>query len=326
MGIKRGVSLYSFQEEYFLEKLTLEQCIATAASLGAAGIESIAEQMMPGFPNLPDAFYGQWHEWMEQYGTTATAHDMFLDTKRYKWRELTYDEMVESVRRDIDHAARLGCNVIRMIIITPPAIVEACAPYARDLGLKLAVEVHSPHDLDSDWIQQHLEVAERVGADAVGIIPDFGIFTRRFPRVVTERAVRDGAHRELAQLVAETYDSKGDVAGLVEEVRRRGGNEVDANLAGWAVRFIDSDPKRMLDYMPYIHHIHAKFWEMTDDGVEYSIPYDEAVGVLQEGGYEGYLSSEYEGNRHIQDAFEVDSVEQVRRQHQMFVRLLGERS
>ena len=38
----------------------------------------------------------------------------------------------------------------------------------------------------------------------------------------------------------------------------------------------------------------------------------------------GYLSSEYEGNRHIQDVYEVDSVEQVRRQQEMFKKLLGE--
>jgi sugar phosphate isomerase/epimerase len=75
--------------------------------------------------------------------------------------------------------------------------------------------------------------------------------------------------------------------------------------------------------MPYIHHIQAKFYEMTDEGVEYSIPYDKIIPVLIEGGYSGYLSSEYEGNRHIQDAFPVDSLEQVRRQHSMFQRLLG---
>ena len=67
-GIKRGVSLYSFQEEYFLRKMTLEDCIATCARFGANGIESIAEQMMPGFPNLSDAFYDQWHGWMAKYG------------------------------------------------------------------------------------------------------------------------------------------------------------------------------------------------------------------------------------------------------------------
>ena len=43
--IKRGVSLYSFQEEYFLRKLTLEDCIAKAASFGAYGIEIIGEQI-----------------------------------------------------------------------------------------------------------------------------------------------------------------------------------------------------------------------------------------------------------------------------------------
>jgi hypothetical protein len=48
------------------------------------------------------------------------------------------------------------------------------------------------------------------------------------------------------------------------------------------------------------------------------------VPVLVDGGFDGYLSSEYEGNRHIQDAYPVDSVEQVRRQHAMFARLLGE--
>ena len=76
--------------------------------------------------------------------------------------------------------------------------------------------------------------------------------------------------------------------------------------------------------MPRIFHIHAKFYEMLPEYTEYSIPYEDIVPVLIEGGFQGYLSSEYEGNRHIQDAFEVDSVEQVRRQQEMFKRLLGE--
>ena len=34
MTIKRGVSLYSFQEEYFLRTLSLEDCIVAAAGCG----------------------------------------------------------------------------------------------------------------------------------------------------------------------------------------------------------------------------------------------------------------------------------------------------
>jgi sugar phosphate isomerase/epimerase len=84
------------------------------------------------------------------------------------------------------------------------------------------------------------------------------------------------------------------------------------------------DPRDLLPHMDYLFHIQAKFYEMVDDSHEYSIPYDEIIPVLVEGGYRGYLSSEYEGNRHIEDAFPVDSIEQVRRQHAMFADLLGE--
>jgi len=40
-------------------------------------------------------------------------------------------------------------------------------------------------------------------------------------------------------------------------------------------------------------------------------------------GWEGTLSSEYEGNRWIQDVEEVNSREQVRRQHVMFENLIA---
>ena len=36
-SIKRGVSLYSFQEEYFLRTMTVEDCIAAAGRIGAVG-------------------------------------------------------------------------------------------------------------------------------------------------------------------------------------------------------------------------------------------------------------------------------------------------
>ena len=58
---------------------------------------------------------------------------------------------------------------------------------------------------------------------------------------------------------------------------------------------------------------------MLDDCTEYCIPYNDVIDVLNKGGYDGYIASEYEGNRHIQDIYEVDSVEQVRRHQQMLV-------
>lgn len=311
--------------------MTLEDGIAASAGMGALGIETVAEQMMPGFPNLPDAFYEQWHTWMDRYGTRPTAHDMFLDTKRWPGRLLTHEEMVASVRRDIDHAAKLGCEVIRVVVNTPPEVVDACVPYAADKEVKLAFEVHPPWHFDHELIQRHLAVYERYGPQWVGFMPDMGIFTRRFPRRQAERLIRDGATERIIEHVVEVYDSSAggtgppaDLRWLRDDVERMGGNKHDLQAAAGAAWLIWTDPRRMRDFMPYIHHVHAKFFEVTDEGSEYAIPYEEVVPVLLEGGFTGSFSSEYEGQRWIDDVSEGDEVEQVRRHQQLMARLLGE--
>ncbi len=322
--IKRGVSLYSFQHEYFLRKMSLEACIAAAAKMGALGIESIAEQMMPGFPNLSEAFYAQWQGWMEQYGATPTCHDMFLDTKKYKGRLLNDDEMLESVVRDLKHANRLGCTVMRCIVNTPPEIMAKAAPYAEKYNVRMGLEIHAPFNFEHEWIQRHLETYQKVGSPFLGIIPDMGIFEKRFPRVRSERYIRRGAHPHIVQFICDAYAQHDGCKTLVEDVKKLGANELDLAMANDIQHMTYVNPRRLLEFMPISFHIHGKFYEMLEDYTEYSIPYHEVFAVLKEGGFNGYVSSEYEGNRHIEDAFDVDSVEQVRRQQVMFQRLLGE--
>ncbi len=324
--IKRGVSLYSFQDEYFLRTMSLEDCIAASSRIGALGIEIIPEQSIPGFPHLTDEFVDTWFSWMEKYGTTPVATDLFLDTKTYRDRWLTLDEQVASFHRDIDIAVRLGAKVVRAIINTPPEVMEGAAPYAEANGVRLLLEVHAPFHYGHPWILEHLEVMYAEGGVGLGLMPDMGTFVERFPRVVSDRAVRDGAKPELVDYVVELYNDHGDTHTLMDIIHYRGGGPVEMGLARQATHFIYRDPAEMLPHMDLIGHVQAKFYEMVDESTEYSIPYDRIIPVLDKGGFTGFLSSEYEGNRHIQDAFEVDSREQVRRQHAMFASLLGERT
>jgi sugar phosphate isomerase/epimerase len=261
---------------------------------------------------------------MATYAATPTATNSFVDTKRYPDRWLTLEEQVASVRRDIDIAVRLGFRIVKATINFAPELMEALAPYAEEQGVRLLLEVHAPFHYEHPWILEHLDVMDRTGSPALGFMPDMGTFVERFPRVVSERALRDGAKPELVDLIVKTYDDHGNTHELMDVVNYRGGGPVDFGLARQATHYIWSEPKSMLEHMPRIGHIQAKFYEMTEQETEYSIPYDRIVPVLIEGGFDGYLSSEYEGNRHIQDAYPVDSVEQVRRQHAMFARLLGE--
>src|SRR5690606_30131888 len=114
-----------------------------------------------------------------------------------------------------------------------------------------------------------------------------------------------------ADFITQTYNNQSDIDKVGENVKKMGGNPVEVKLAESIKRYIFTNPSRMLDFMPYIFHIHAKFYEMLPDNHEYSIPYESIIPVLIEGQYDGYLASEYEGNRFIQDAFQVDSTKQI---------------
>jgi sugar phosphate isomerase/epimerase len=323
--IKRGVSLYSYQEEVFLRKMNLEDAVRVSAEMGARGIEVIPEQSFDSFPNLSDAEIAGWHALHEKYGTTPTAYDMFIDLKRRPDRVMTIDEGVESIIRDIKLANRLGCTAMRVIVNTPPEVFERAAPYAEEYNVRLGVEIHSPMRLDHRWIQQFLDVIHKVDSRYLGIVPDMGIFVREFPRVVSERFKRDGATPELVDYIVKIYnDHPDDMETLSREVAWRGGNALDVAFANNVVGYNYVEPETIVPHIPYIVHIHAKFYEMVGDEREYSIPYEEVVPLLIAGGYDGYLSSEYEGNRHIQDVEPVDSVQQVRHQQAMLARLLGE--
>ena len=320
--IKRGISLYSFQEEFFLRKLSLEDCIAAAASMGANGIEIIGEQMVPGFPKLTDKFLENWFGWMKQYGTTPVCHDMFLDFKKYKNRRLTQEEQLQSIIRDLQFANKLGCKIMRVIVSTTPELMLLAVPYAEKYDVKMGIEIHSPWHIDNAWMKRHYEAMEKSGSPYLGFIPDMGTYTKRLPRVVVDNLIRKGASEKIAAYVSEGYDNGVLSEYIVGEVSTMSNNPMDQMLAAQTRFYSYTNPKQLLPYMNRIFHIHAKFYEMIDDETEYSIPYQEVMAVLKEGGYDGYLCSEYEGNRHIQDAFEVDSVEQVRRQQAMFKKLI----
>ena len=140
----RGFSLYSFQEELFLGQMTVEDCVAFGATIGAHGVELLPEQNMPDFPNISDAKVAAWHDMLAKYHAVPTCYDMFLDTKLRKDRIMTDEEQVESITRDVKLANRLGFKNMRVLVFVRPDILEKCVPVAERYDVHLGVEVHAP--------------------------------------------------------------------------------------------------------------------------------------------------------------------------------------
>lgn len=309
----------------FLGKMNVEGCINFASSIGAKGIEILPEQNMPTFPYISDQEIATWHEMLDRHGCHFTCYDMFLDTKRRKDRMMSDDEQVESIRRELDLCARLGIHNMRMLVFVRPDILERCVPYAENLDIHMGVEVHAPWHLDHAWILRTIEVADRLKTQHLGILPDMGIFMKHYPPEFRARFERDGARPEIAQFIVDQHEQKIMCEYTIYDVAvTLKGNAAEIRMAETLRHAPYANPKRLSDYAPYFRHIQAKFYGMTEDCRDPAIAYDEVVPELLKVGWQGTLSSEYEGNRWVQDVKEVDSREQVRRQQVMLGRLLGE--
>jgi sugar phosphate isomerase/epimerase len=299
--------------------MNLEDCIKAVADLGADGVEILGEQMLPNYPWPDDEFFDKWFYMMDKYKTTPTCYDAFIDWKMYKYRCLTDDECADIMRRDMKLASKLGFKILRAIAITPLSVIEKCLPYAEELDLKLGVEIHSPLRIGDDWYNEKLEFIQKKNTKYFGFVPDMGIFVKSIPFHVKANSIERGGTQKIIEYINEAYENQADKQKTLDEIIKMGGNEVDQDYVNQAFHYTNcGNPEILLKVLPYTSHIHAKFYKMDENSVDSSIPYEEIVKVLVDGGYEGYLSSEYEG----QEYGILDSVEQVRRQHNLFKRII----
>jgi sugar phosphate isomerase/epimerase len=152
-------------------------------------------------------------------------------------------------------------------------VVERTLDRAAELDVVICPEIHAPTPIKHEVVDDYLAFIERTGTDHFRLLIDTGIF---------QRAATDVHHE-----------------GLSEEAQEE----------GWR-RPLAVPMSDLVAVLPYVAFIQAKFFAVTDDLTDPQIPWSEIVETLVEHGYNGYLSSEYEGER-----TPYRSVEQVRRQH-----------
>lgn len=341
--IKRSVSLYSYQDEYYDGRLDLEGCLRETAKSGATGVELLAEQMMKRFPILTESFKERWFAWLHKYGLTPSCYDAFLENRIYDNRTLKLSEQINMMKRDLHLASELGFHVLRTLCSTPMEVIEGSLDYAARKDVKIGLEVHSPFSLNSGWADGYMEMIRRTGTRHFGFIPDFGIFCRKIPDVITEQAKRRGTPEECIRIVNGAFEERvqkgfvkikydtdlgkanreymeaNGLSALVKAIEKAGGGKAGMAYAMASFQYTWNDPRDIIDNIAYIYHTHAKCYNTTEQYVETSVAIPEVVEAYKKAGYTGYLSTEYEGGRALDDIQVVDSVEQVRR-HQEALR------
>lgn len=109
-------------------------------------------------------------------------------------------------------------------------------------------------------------------------------------------------------------------------------SELDYIVVSEAIMQSNTSLDTMRELAQFVISVHGKFNYMSEipgkprEYHDLAIDYEGAIAALIAGGFEGYINSEYEGQRYFQDRTRVemmDEVEQVRRHQSMLRRLIG---
>jgi hypothetical protein len=371
MGMKLGVSLYSYQQSQFFKELDLEAQIREVGEHlpGADGVELIDEMSLQ-YPDPGQEFTRRWFGWMERYGTVPVTMDVGMDVLQFRDHVMSYDECADRLRHDIQLAESLGFRNVRTLSVVPLEIIAKVLPLAESLDIKLGREIHQPMTLEGSQVQEIIDYIEQTGTSHLGIVPDLGIFQTRPSEVLLAWLERRGAKPEASRASVDlalllergqgpfdpvdmavhtagnlrsdfgrflkTGSCEPDLSEAFTSVRRftdervPDPQDIDYTVVAEALMLSRTKPDTLRELAGHVVNVHGKFYNMSPvpgkpgQFQDISIDYSSAIRALADGGFDGYVDSEYEGQRFFQDRGRedlMDEVEQVRRHQEMLRRL-----
>ncbi len=317
--IKTCVSLYSLQDEYLNKRMDLGEIMRFVKEAGAEGVELLPDQMLKGAPEPDEETIRHWHSLLEETGLTPVIADVFLNTNLYKNRTLTKKECVELLEKEIRQASRLGIHLIRLVSMTPCWVLEDLLPCCEQYDVAVALEIHAGMAFDVPETKAFIEEMKRLDSKYIGLVIDTGIFCRRMPRVVRDYEVSIGTSPEVFDYMDSLFEQNTDFHQVLlknngqypEELKQAMKSEHDQISVPLLDGYENYPYEALDDLMPYIKHFHLKTFEMTPEGPEYSMDYKGLLQYLHEHGYDGYVSTEYEGNRFTLAGCKMREKEQV---------------
>jgi sugar phosphate isomerase/epimerase len=338
--VKLSVSLYSYNGDLQLGNMSFEDCLVDLADMGVEGVEFLPDALVPNYPNPPKQFVDQWFRWLEKYKLKPTGFDCAADTKMYKNRALSAQEIADMIIRDLKLANQLGFKVYRGLgnswaaVLGPKGsvwdsgvtcfqIYDRILPAAEKYDVKIGEELHVPFVFKSEWFDQMMAYLQKTKTKYLGFVPDMSIFlSKPMPGIDKESWIQRGLRKDVADYIFTAGEEGVTEEKAKEEVKKMGGDKAAEDAVGMVFHMVvprdrQNKPEDLTKIMPYIFHIHAKFYNILEDlSDEAYIPYSQIVPVLARAGYSNYLSSEYEGDR-----TPTVASQQIRRQHFMIRRM-----
>lgn len=325
-NIKLATSLFSYAYEWNSGKFTLEDVIAETRKrdLGT-GLEIIGFQSLKGFPAISDSTIKEVKSLLDKYEFEPVALDANIDVGIKRHAKMSIDETVEYIKPQILAAQKLGFPILRCQTTAPAEVYQKLVPFAEKAKVVMGIELHTPYSVDHPSVIKMYEMFESMQSGVLGFIPDMGTCMRAIPDALLTSFKTAGVTDEMIAITKEIWHkdipTPAKFGELAQTLVPMGATPPQIGRLNMA--FSMNGRQAVEDWkqiMPYVVHVHGKFYGFDENGDEPSIDYAKILQTFHEAGYQGYISSEYEGSAFTD---EFDAFDQVEKQHKLFKKILS---
>ena len=330
-----SITLYGFGDRYVHGSDTLEDILQRAKDCNGDGFEIVAPQMVEGHPNPGEDWKKYFIDAYHKYDLVPVCYSIYVDSGKHKGRFLTEEERLTETINEMEVAKELGFKVVRSQDALLPRTMEKLLPYAEALDLHLAIEMHGPYCPTSPIFMEYEDLFNRANSEHLGVVMDFSAFTSGAPATVLNRFPDDCCNKPLIHKIRRLYEkTETPEEDLIRQLYAEGGDEVDEMIVRKEIFSIPKDSKfgaiywrtqpdyegfrRLLKWSKYMH---GKFMYVDDDLVSEGTDFPGFVRIMKEENYQGFIASEYEGNRFLPG--ESDDV-QIKKHIRMLDKLWAE--
>ncbi|MFJ9243851.1 sugar phosphate isomerase/epimerase family protein [Streptomyces sp. NPDC101776] len=309
-GPKLGTTLYSLTRDFHGRRITLEDAVRRVAELGLGpGLEVVGFQSFRGWPRLTDEQIHGFRSLIDETGLVPACIGGNADAGIRRDRLLTPDELVSYMEAQIVAARQLNFPVVRVQYSVTPDDMERLLPIAEREDVKLGLEIHAHHSPRHPLVLALLERYEQLGSPHLGFIPDWGSSMRRLPPSRLEAGRRSGLPDSYIRRIEESWLAQHELGPILDDealpemyraayqiLEEEGVGAEGQPLARNSIGlFGHASPSDWELLAPWTVHMHGKFFDIDETGDEPSVPVRDILRVFAESGYDGYISSEWEG-------------------------------
>ncbi|RFA12608.1 sugar phosphate isomerase [Subtercola boreus] len=326
-GIKLGITLYSLTSEFAAGLYTPETLIKAAAEEGLGpGVEFNIAQMLRTYPDVDDDFIRLWRDSMDRYGLEPSAIGTNLDMGRRKERDMSPDEEHDFLARQLKTAHQLGFKKV-VIRSHGKELLRSLLPLAEKYDQLLGYEIHAPSGPNNPQVLQMREMYDELQSERLGFTADFSSTMHSLSPTLLRTMGQMGMPEKYFPVMDEIWHEPTPMYVRNQKFEDFLASEnFDGARLGPFTRLAFNmhglvPPEEWLDIMPQIFHVHAKFYDIDENGDESAMDIPRIVEQFVKGGYQGYLSSEWEGHA-FSDLGESDPIDLVKKQHALMRRTI----